>query len=57
MPKPHGGKLVNRLIKKEPSDTNGLSEFEINMNLSEDILNIANGVFSPLEGFLCKNDL
>lgn len=57
MPKPHGGKLVNRLIKKEPSDTNGLSEFEINTNLSEDILNIANGVFSPLEGFLCNNDL
>ena len=57
MPKPHGGKLVNRLIKKKPSDTNGLSEFEINTNLSEDILNIANGVFSPLEGFLCNNDL
>jgi sulfate adenylyltransferase len=57
MPKPHGGKLVNRLIKKKPSDTNGLSEFEINTNLSEDILNIANGVFSPLVGFLCNNDL
>ncbi|PNX46406.1 MAG: sulfate adenylyltransferase, partial [Thermoplasmata archaeon M8B2D] len=28
----------------------------INTNLSEDIINIANGVFSPLEGFLVKND-
>lgn len=57
MPKPHGGKLVDRHIKKESLDTKGLSEFEINTNLSEDILNIANGVFSPLEGFLCNNDL
>ena len=30
---------------------------EINNDLSEDILNISNGVFSPLEGFLHKNDL
>lgn len=57
MPKPHGGKLVDRHIKKETLDTKGLSEFEINTNLSEDIVNIANGVFSPLEGFLCNNDL
>jgi sulfate adenylyltransferase len=57
MPKPHGGKLIDRCIKKELIDTNGLSKFEINTNLSEDVLNISNGVFSPLEGFLCKNDL
>jgi len=57
MPKPHGGKLINRSIKKESLDTNGLSKLEINTNLSEDILNIAHGVFSPLEGFLCNNDL
>ena len=57
MPKPHGGKLIDRHIKKETLDTKEISEFEINTNLSEDILNIANGVFSPLEGFLCNNDL
>jgi sulfate adenylyltransferase len=57
MPKPHGGKLINRHVKKDSLDIKGLSKFEINTNLSEDILNIANGVFSPLEGFLCKNDL
>jgi len=56
MPKPHGGKLINRHIKKESLDTNGLSEFEMNTNLAEDVVNIANGVFSPLEGFLCNND-
>ena len=57
MSKPHGGKLINRKINKELLNTKGLSEFEINTNLAEDVLNIANGVFSPLEGFLCKNDL
>jgi sulfate adenylyltransferase len=57
MPKPHGGKLIDRHIKSDSLDTKGLSEFEINTNLSEDIVNIANGVFSPLEGFLCNNDL
>jgi sulfate adenylyltransferase len=57
MPKPHGGKLIDRHIKKEPSETTGLQKFEINTNLAEDIENITKGVFSPLEGFLCKNDL
>ena len=57
MPKPHGGKLINRRINKELPDTANLPTFNINTNLSEDILNIANGVFSPLKGFLCKNDL
>ena len=57
MPKPHGGKLINRYIKKVPSEIADLPKFDINTNLAEDIENIAKGVFSPLEGFLCKNDL
>ncbi len=57
MPKPHGGKLVNRLVKKDVSDIKELPKIEINTNLAEDITNIAKGVFSPLEGFLCNNDL
>ncbi|MGF3553938.1 MAG: sulfate adenylyltransferase [Thermoplasmatota archaeon] len=57
MPKPHGGKLVDRHIKRKPSEVADLPKFEINTNLAEDIENIAKGVFSPLEGFLCKNDL
>ena len=57
MPKPHGGKLITRQINKESYETKDLIEFEINTNLSEDVLNISHGVFSPLEGFLCNNDL
>jgi len=57
MPRPHGGKLVNRFIEKATPDMEELPTFEINTNLAEDIQNIANGVFSPLEGFLNNNDL
>lgn len=56
MPKPHGGKLIDRTTKKQ-IDTKDLPTIEINTNLSEDILNIAHGVFSPLEGFQTRNDL
>ncbi|EMR75176.1 sulfate adenylyltransferase [Thermoplasmatales archaeon SCGC AB-540-F20] len=57
MSKPHGGKLINRLVKKESSDVAELPKIEINTDLSEDVLNISKGVFSPLEGFLYDNDL
>ena len=57
MSKPHGGKLINRYIKKETAHKLDLPKIKINTNLAEDVLNISNGVFSPLMGFLCKNDL
>jgi len=57
MVQPHGGKLIDRNIKNKKPDIDKLSKFEINTNVAEDILNIANGIFSPLEGFLGKNDL
>ncbi len=57
MIRPHGGELVNRQIQKKNFDIKEYPRFDITTNTSEDILNIANGIFSPLEGFLCKNDL
>ena len=57
MPRAHGNKLISRHLKREPSDLEEMPTFEINTNISEDVLNIANGVFSPLKGFLCYNDL
>ena len=50
---PHGGKLVNRFTTKNPSDTFSIS---INADLANDIENIADGIFSPLEGFLQQQD-
>ena len=57
MPRPHGGRLITRQIKKEADELNEITTIDINTNLAEDILNISKGVFSPIEGFLTKNDL
>ena len=51
--KPHGGKLVNRITKKDPA---GLFSISINQDLANDVENIADGIFSPLEGFLGQED-
>jgi sulfate adenylyltransferase len=51
--RPHGGKLVNRSTKK---DTNHLLSVSVNADLANDIENIADGIFSPLDGFLLQED-
>ena len=51
--KPHGGVLVNRITKVDPT---GLFSITINEDLANDVENIADGIFSPLEGFLGKQD-
>ena len=57
MPRPHGNRLINRYITKEPTEFEDLPSYEIGTNLAEDVMNIASGVFSPLTGFLTFNDL
>lgn len=51
--RPHGGKLVNRITKK---DANQLFSVPLNADLANDVENIADGIFSPLEGFLLRED-
>ncbi|MDH3191095.1 MAG: sulfate adenylyltransferase [Nitrosopumilus sp.] len=51
--KPHGGSLINRTTK---ANTTGLHSIEITEDLANDVENIADGIFSPLEGFLGKQD-
>ena len=51
--KPHGGKLVNRITNSDPA---GLSSISISLDLANDVENIADGIFSPLEGFLNQQD-
>ena len=51
--KPHGGILVNRITKVDPT---GLFSITISQDLANDVENIADGIFSPLEGFLEKKD-
>ena len=50
---PHGGKLINRITK---ADSSGLFSIPISEDLANDVENIADGIFSPLEGFLKKKD-
>jgi len=49
----HGGKLVNRITDADPS---GLFSVDISTDLANDVENIADGIFSPLEGFLNQQD-
>ena len=51
--KAHGGKLVNRITQK---NTAGMFSISISEDLANDVENIADGIFSPLEGFLVKAD-
>jgi sulfate adenylyltransferase len=51
--KPLGGKLVNRITTK---NTSGLYSFSVSEDVANDIENIADGIFSPIEGFLGQND-
>ena len=51
--KPHGGVLVNRITDVDPT---GLFSITISEDLANDVENIADGIFSPLEGFLGQQD-
>lgn len=61
MPRPHGGKLIDRVLDKKTrekalGEAEELPKIEVSSELSKDIENIAYGIFSPLEGFLGKED-
>ncbi|MCX5726376.1 MAG: sulfate adenylyltransferase [Candidatus Saganbacteria bacterium] len=57
MLKPHGGKLISRTMERKEKgergkEINDLPIIKLNSELVQDVVNIANGVYSPLEGFL-----
>lgn len=59
--KPHGGKLVNRIVsgkRREAllKEANELPKINLTAELATDLVNIAHGVYSPLEGFLTQED-
>lgn len=56
---PHGGKLVNRVLRetKDKSYLDALPKIELSQNLQMDVEQIAIGTFSPIEGFMNKQDL
>jgi sulfate adenylyltransferase len=53
MGEPHGGKLVSRHSAKS---LDGMDAIEVSYDLRSDVENIADGVFSPLEGFVGRDN-
>jgi sulfate adenylyltransferase len=61
MIQPHGNELVDRQIGVERSAEledgfDDLTTVRLDRNLLFDFANIARGVYSPLRGFMCRND-
>jgi len=61
VPAPHGGKLVNRVVKGERKErlleeAKEMRKIELSYEEAKDLENIAKGVFSPLEGYLVQED-
>ena len=62
MPKPHGGKIVQRVLSdREQTEAlekvKGLEKIEVSETVASDAENITKGVFSPLEGFMNREEL
>ncbi|MGM7700957.1 sulfate adenylyltransferase [Pseudalkalibacillus sp. Hm43] len=53
---PHGGKLVNRFIDTVPENLDGLKRIPITSTELSDLECIAEGVYSPIEGFMIEED-
>lgn len=61
IPAPHGGVLVNRVLsgntlERARNDAKELMSIKVDRDLVNDIENIADGIFSPLEGFMLDHD-
>lgn len=55
--KAHGGRLVSRISKGSATTTSDMLVVDISGDLANDVENIADGIFSPLEGFLGEQDV
>src|SRR6266511_832829 len=55
---PHGGRLVNRFVvsDKKNMDYDDMFTVQVSNELRNDIENIADGIFSPFEGFVGEQD-
>ena len=61
LPKPHGGKLINRILRSSQrekilDEVDEIPKLIVDKETRNDLRNIAEGVFSPLEGFMEQQD-
>ncbi|MHB1132970.1 MAG: sulfate adenylyltransferase [Chloroflexota bacterium] len=54
---PHGGKIVERVVKADPAQLRGLTQVAIRGPQAREIIGLAYGFFSPLEGFMTAADV
>lgn len=58
MIKPHGGRLVDRISHEERlrEEAREMPRRDLTLDEARDLANIGHGVFSPLEGYMCRED-
>jgi sulfate adenylyltransferase len=54
--KPHGGRLINRIATLEKSELKNLTKVHIDFKGALDLELIGTGAYSPLEGFMTRDD-
>ena len=55
IPPPHGGRLINRFTSNR-KNPDGMFSIDTSNDLRNEVENIAEGIFSPLEGFVGEDD-
>jgi sulfate adenylyltransferase len=56
IPLPHGNKLIDRFVVSDKKNMHDMYTLQVSNELRNDIENIADGIFSPLEGFVGEGD-
>src|SRR5918998_4868565 len=56
IPSPHGNKLIDRFVVSDKKMMQDMYTLQVSNELRNDIENIADGIFSPLEGFVGEED-
>jgi sulfate adenylyltransferase len=56
IPLPHGNKLIDRFVVSDKKNMQDMYTLQVSNELRNDIENIADGIFSPLEGFVSEDD-
>ena len=61
MPLPHGGRLLDRMIPAEEleeasAEVRGLKKLRLDTEQAREVENIAQGIYSPIEGFLRRDE-
>ena len=56
IPSPHGNKLIDRFVVSDKKNMQDMYTLQVSNELRNDIENIADGIFTPLEGFVGEDD-